>query len=200
VDEYYDFLIDLKGGDNTKIKFAAIVGAKDSIDYEWSERGRWEISDACTTPGCTGSYCFAEPGTRYLQLARMFGNYGFSDTICQDDFSDIMVRLTNFIGCPDFFNIRNELLDPDLISIVVDGKEVPRYTCSVEDRVEPCSGPGDTSCSRGSCVETWTYHPPTDPPDPKAVGGVITLAEHYNPCLLANGDRICIAARYVPQG
>jgi hypothetical protein len=114
VADYYDFLLSLKYGQSSLIKFAAIVGVKDvdnlattTIEYFWNTdvpMPRWEIEDACEIPepDCTSRYCFAKPGTRYIALAQMFGigQNGFVDTICQADFTETMERLAQFIGAP----------------------------------------------------------------------------------------------------
>ena len=52
--------------------------------------------------------------------------------------------------------------------------------------------------SGGTCVETWSYHPPSNPPDPQAPGGTITFADHYDPCeLFGEGDQVHIELVYV---
>jgi hypothetical protein len=112
VEEYYSFLVDLKGGHEGLVKFAAIVGVKDvenlattTIEYFWNANvpnPRWDIEDACQLgePNCTGRYCFAKPGTRYIKLAQMFGigQNGFVDTICQGDLTTSMENLARFIS------------------------------------------------------------------------------------------------------
>ncbi len=97
VGEYAQFLLELKSNQSWMVKFAAIVGVEDAgdplgtdIQYEWSGT-RWDVVDACTTPGCNGSYCFAEPGTRYIRLADMLD--GTVESICQTDFAEPMVRI-----------------------------------------------------------------------------------------------------------
>ncbi|MBW2703131.1 MAG: hypothetical protein JRF33_20085, partial [Deltaproteobacteria bacterium] len=50
----------------------------------------------------------------------------------------------------------------------------------------------DTSCT---CVETWSYHPPTGAPE--APGGTITFADHYDPCELVTEGEIRIELIYV---
>ena len=110
VDEYYNFLMDLKGGQAGMVKFAAIVGIKDvenlattTIEYFWdAQRESWEVEDTCVVnePDCTGNFCYAKPGTRFIKLAQMFGigQNGFVDTICQSDLTATMERLAQFIG------------------------------------------------------------------------------------------------------
>ena len=196
VRDYYDFLVDLKGGRASLVKFAAIVGTDPEgpeateIEYE-SDAPTADSLPACFTPDCTGEYCEAKPGTRYLELVELFGDNGFSGTICQPDFSDTMEALGTFIACPEEFKLSEEILDPGLANILVNDVAVPRYSCSgsSQDDIEVCSGPNDDTCSAGDCVETWSYQPPSDPPDPDAPGGLITFADHYDPCnLIAEGD------------
>jgi hypothetical protein len=216
VEDYYDFLVnDVKGGRTGMVKFAAIVGMTDvndpsttTIEYTWDPRGRWEINNACTTPGCTGTYCFAEPGTRYIKLAQMFGigQNGFLDTICQNNFAETMEELGSFVACPRQFKLSEPPLDPDLASILINGEQVPLYSCSIPDRLETCSGPG-ASCSQGSCVLTWIYcRDSGSAPEcagldfSNAAGGVITFADHYDPCDLISEGEVHIEFVYVPQG
>jgi len=108
VDEYYDFLLGLKGGRVDLVKFAAVVGVTDvsdpastKIDFKWSEpHNMWQVAPACSLPGVSGDAGTALPGTRYIQLADKFGIgvHGFVETICQVDFSDTIIRLGDFLS------------------------------------------------------------------------------------------------------
>jgi len=108
VEDYYNLLLGLKKYREGRVKFAAIVGVKDiddlsttNIEYAWNDSGNiWDIVPACITTGCSGDFCSAKPGTRYLRMAQMFGlgNNGFVDTICQIDFKASMERLARFIA------------------------------------------------------------------------------------------------------
>jgi hypothetical protein len=213
VEDYYNDLMEVKGNREGMVKFAAIVGVKDVNDLstttiEYTHDGsRWQVDDACTTPGCTGTFCFAEPGTRYIKMAQMFGigKNGFVDTICQESFAETMTKLGTFVACPERFLLSEEILDPDLANILINGEAVPRFSCSVEGQLDECTGPGD-SCPAGSeCVETWTYCPPSGsanpacpPPSGDAPGGIIIFADHYDPCELAgDGEQVHIELVYV---
>jgi hypothetical protein len=229
VEEYYRFLIDdVKGGRKGKVKFAAVVGVKDmadpsttTIEYEMGANDRWEVTDACRTPNCTGIYCHAEPSTRYIKMAQMFGlgDNGFLDTICQDDFAETLEKIVKFIPCTRAFKLKEPPLDPALAAILIDGEEIPHYTCSIKGRLEVCEGEGD-SCPQGSeCVRTYVFCDPADPdPHPeclcdadddrpypecepldftKAEGGVIVFANHYDPCKLIDEGTIHIEFVYV---
>ncbi len=229
VEEYYDFLVnEVKGGDAGMVKFAAIVGVTDvhdpsttTIEYELNEKGRWDVVPACRTPGCEGIYCEADPGTRYIQLAHLFGSNGRVDTICQDDFSKTMQELGEWVSCPLEFKLGFMPLDPDLANILINGNEIPRYTCSIEDREVPCEGEG-AACPAGSeCVETWVYcprgdldprpeclcSPYSDKPYPdctsidfeNAEGGVIVFADHYDPCKFIKEGVITVEFFFVPD-
>lgn len=201
VEEYYDFLLELKDNREGMVKFAAIVGVNDfegpagtTIEYESSDPNAG-VLPVCSVPECTGGNCEALPGTRAIQLAQMFGigNNGMVDTICQEDFSNRMINLGNFVVCPREFRLAEKPLDPALVGILINEEQVPRYSCSITDRFEECSGPGDTSCSQGSCVATWIYCRLGDPSPQcsymdytNAPGGVIIFADHFDPC---NPDR-----------
>ncbi|HUU00266.1 MAG TPA: hypothetical protein VM425_02365 [Myxococcota bacterium] len=211
VEEYYNFLLGLKDNREGMVKFAAIVGIKDkedlsttTIEYFWDDaKNRWDIEPACTTAGCTGEFCSAKPGTRYVKLAQLFGigKNGFVDTICQTDFSQTMKDLGGFVACPKIFLLSEAILDPDLANILINGTAVPRYSCGYvgEVKLTECSGPDDDSCPGGlACVPTWNYTGPTNPPDPKALGGTISFAAHYDPCeFFGEGDSVHIELVYV---
>jgi hypothetical protein len=206
VSQTYDFLMGLKNNRKGAVKFAAIVGMDDPSDpssttirYE-SEDARAPILPSCYTPGCgTTEDCAAFPGTRYIELAELFGlgENGLVGTICQNDFGPLMGQIGEFISCPEFFNLSEPILDPALANILLNNVAVPRYSCSIQGRIEECTGPGDTTCSQGTCVETWSYTPPTDPPSPSARGGVITFADHYAPCDLITEGEIRFEVVYV---
>ena len=211
VREYYDFLVDLKGGRESMVKFVAIVGIEDpanpsatEITYDGTDVNS-RINTVCETPDCTGGcnpgdticvdYCRARPGTRYVALAELFGlgdgGNGFVSTLCLDDFSDTMVEIGNFVSCPREFKLSEEILDPGLANILINGESVPRYSCSgsTKDNIMECTGRADTSCTAGDCIETWSYAPPDLIADPNALGGVISFAEHYDPCdFIADGE------------
>jgi hypothetical protein len=202
VRDYYNFLRGLKGNRESMVKFAAIVGVEDEanpgateIHYDGTATNS-DILPACTTAGCvpagpSDKSCLAYPGTRYVELAEMFGLEvnGLVGRICVDNFRPLMERIGNFVACPEVFKLSDPILDPALANILINDVEVPRYSCTVTGRIEECTGVGDPGCTEGGCVETWTYHEPTGlPGDP--LGGTITFAEHYQPCDLFEGTAI----------
>ena len=125
VDEYRDFLLDVKNGQHRLVKFAAVVGVNPNgteIEYEWTG-SRWDVVNACTNPGCTGDYCYAKPGTRYIELAGILG--GSVESICQEDFAEPMVRIAGAsTGYLRIFPLRNDPTTPDSIRVWVDGVEL----------------------------------------------------------------------------
>jgi hypothetical protein len=205
VQEYYDFLVGLKGGRSSMVRFAAIVGIRDKNDlsttqitYEGTTLGS-NVDPACSTASCTGRFCSAKPGTRYLQLAKLFGNRGFVDTICQDDFSETMKAIGTFVTCISTFKLNEPILDPALANVLINKTPVPQYTCDNSDQIIECSGPKDTSCPAGSsCLRTWTYTPPGPNPDPSEVGGVIEFQDHYDPCInIPEGETLSLEVVFV---
>lgn len=128
VGDYARFLLEVKDNQSRLVKFAAIVGVEDASDplgtaiqYEWTGT-RWEVANACTTPGCNGNYCYAKPGTRYIRLADMLG--GSVESICQTDFADPMVRIAGAsTGYLLVFPLRYNPTSPDSIHVRVDGVE-----------------------------------------------------------------------------
>ncbi len=201
VKEYYDFLMGLKNNEAGMVKFAAIVGVidrnnpytttPDKIEFVQPQPGQWQVKAACDTQGCVGKYCSATPGTRYVELAKLFGNDGFVDSICQTDFNGTMVKIAQRIACPDRFVLSEPIRDPALANILINGEPIPRYSCSVSGALLECKAGG--ACSSGTCVETWTY----SPPDKDAPGGVIEFAPHYNPCEIYAGKLFNIELVYV---
>ncbi|HUU01944.1 MAG TPA: hypothetical protein VM425_10910 [Myxococcota bacterium] len=190
VAEYFDFLMDLKDNKQGMVRFAAIVGVKDtedlsstSIDYAGSEPDA-AVLLACSIADCPYGNCEALPGTRAIRLAQMFGigTFGFVDTICREDFSNTIEELAPFVSCPRIFMLSEPMLDPDLATIMFDEEPLPEYSCGIPGQIVPCDGPGDLSCPASDCVKTWTYSPPGSPPDSDAPGGMIGFAAHVDPC------------------
>ncbi len=211
VEDYKNELLAIKNNRDGMVKFAAIVGVKDindlsttTIEY-YKEDSLWKVEHACTTPDCTGKFCFAEPGIRYIEMAQAFGlekdEDGFVDTICQSDFSDTLRKVATFVACPRIFLLSEKILDPDLANILINGEPVPRYSCEFTDEVRlvECTGPSDSPCPGGvPCVLTWEYHDPIETPDLDAPGGTITFATHYDPCqFFEDGDVVHIELIYV---
>ena len=208
VGEYYNFLVALKDGNASMVRFAAIVGVEDpanpsatQITYDGQEISS-RINTVCETPECVDNcdpnegnyescadYCRARPGTRYVELATMFGlgKNGFVDTICQQSFSDTLAKMGNFVGCPDEFSVSESLSDTGNYAVTINERIVPRYSCTNSEPEVPikCAGTDDgAACSGGTCVETWSYVPAEilDPAGADAVGGVLSFAQHHNPC------------------
>jgi hypothetical protein len=129
VAEYYNFLLSLKSGIKGLVKFAAITGVRDAVDpssttieYEWNTNNRWEVASACTTPGCTGDYCFAMPGTRYIEMAQLSG--GVVESICQLDFHEPMLRISGAnTGYVRSFPLSDDPVSPDSIKVYINGAE-----------------------------------------------------------------------------
>lgn len=227
VKDYYDFLMSRKGNKPGMVKFAAIVGVRDKnnpdttvIEFE-SETDTSGARPACTTPPpCSSSagYCNAFPGTRYIDLYKRFAETenGFLDTICQNDFHDTLLKFATFIACPDFFGLDQELLDPALANLILNGKAVPKYTCTSKDPIIECQGLDDTTTCPGgtTCVETWKYCPygtkpqknangpvtcVNETPDTSYPGGKLGFAEHYDPCTFITQGTIDIEMVAVPK-
>lgn len=194
---YHDELNKVKGNRPGMVKFAAIVGVEDlddpastTIEYILDNQ-RWLIEDACNTPGCTGDYCFALPGTRYIQMAGMFGigSYGFLDTICQSDFEDTMSRLGQFLtACPRDVPLSAAIEDPEGARLFVNGTRIPTYSCSEASPEVECDPDAASPCASGSCIRTWNHTPPAE----GAAYGRIEFASHVDLCELAQDGKIAI--------
>ena len=75
VTQYTAFLSQLKGG-LKKTTFAALVGG---------------------AGGCTSQNGNAQAGSRYIEAARTFGEYGIVESICQDDFASALQTISGEI-------------------------------------------------------------------------------------------------------
>ena len=74
--QYTQFLAGVKGG-LKKITFAALVG----------DEG-----------GCRSQNGDADSGSRYIDAARTFGEYGIVQSICQDDFAGALNQISGQIS------------------------------------------------------------------------------------------------------
>lgn len=198
VQAYYDFLMGLKGNQAGMVKFAAIVGlidrndpyttTADKIEFVELYPGIGRVKPACSSTECTGKYCSALPGTRFVELARLFGNNGFVDSICQTDFTDTMVRIAKQFQCPDRFVVTEPIAEPETALLLINGEPVPRTSCSVEDALLECMNLGEACPQGGTCVETWSYAPLAG----SETEGVISFAARYNPCTIFEGKSFMI--------
>ncbi len=215
VSDYFEFFMALKGHRPGMVKFAAIVGLGDpdrpqdtTIEYDEQpgSPGQFVIRPACATPSPCASaagYCEARPGTRYVELYRLFAQASPSDalidTICQNDFSKTLEKVATFTACPEYFMLRKQILDPALSAVYLNGALVPRYSCATAEAIIPCGGPSDTAaCPAGvPCVETWSYCRPDTHPE-KHTGGAVTCEAGAPTCDLCPGGTIAFAAHYDP--
>ncbi|MBN2495515.1 MAG: hypothetical protein JXR96_13045 [Deltaproteobacteria bacterium] len=138
VDSYAEFLSSLKPVSGL-VTFSAVVGLEDPDDPDSTEI-RYAgvdpsagILEACQTPDCTGLGCSANPGPRYVQLARM--THGAVETICQTDFSDTLARVVDVsVGFKRNFALSAEPLAPEAISVRVEGEARSNWSWSPERR------------------------------------------------------------------
>jgi len=193
VGEYFDFLMGLKGGREGMVKFVAVVGVTDpadpsstAIEYESSEPGA-AVLPACVAPGCAPSgmdpSCAAYPGTRYIELAELFGlgRDGMVGSICQADFGPLMAGIGESVACPRAYALSTAVADPAGLVVALDGRALPRYSCAAGGALVACSGPEDASCGAAGCVETWRHLAPAG--EAWAAGGFVAFADHADPCL-----------------
>jgi hypothetical protein len=198
VTEYYDFLMNLKNNKQGMVKFAAIVGVKDTqdlssttIEYA-SNQPDAAVLPACSIADCPYRNCEALPGTRAIRLARMFGYNGFVDTICREDFSNTWWELGTFVSCPRMILLSEPILDPALITIMFNQEPLPEYSCSIPGLIVSCEGPGDLSCPASDCVKTWTYSPPKIlPARRRPVGRLLCPRRQISATLRVSNRSIC---------
>ncbi|MBN2496487.1 MAG: VWA domain-containing protein [Deltaproteobacteria bacterium] len=169
VADYHAFLTGLKDRPG-RVRFAAVVGVADPSDplsTKITYDAQGQVEPACRTPGCSGgAFCEAYPGTRYIELARLFGlgQDGQVETICQADFSPVLDRLGAFMGCPASFPLPKRPR-AEIQRLTLGNVDLPRYSCEHDGR--ECRGPEDTSCH---CLETWKLDS----------NHVLTLAPHVD--------------------
>jgi hypothetical protein len=192
VANYRRFLLSLKGDDPSRVKFAAIVGLKppanpgDAIDLvgtkiEFNQDQfdkDQQVKAVCSTCNFEDKVCSALPGTRYRDLYYAFGENGYIDTICQNDFSETMEKIAHFVSCPKFFDLVEAPLDIELANILVNGVAVPR--------------------------DAWTYKSPAElltgnPPVPEPPAGGRIVFENYDPCSLVTSGTLRIELVYVVE-
>lgn len=129
--EYASFLQGLKQFPSM-VSFSAIVGVSDphdpsstAIEYRWdTDKQVWGVAPACTTEDCSGTWCDAMPGTRYIDVAMMTG--GSVESICQTDFSAIMENIVGTsTGFRRSFFLSYNPVSADDIRIKVNGETIP---------------------------------------------------------------------------
>jgi hypothetical protein len=191
-------MLDLKHGDSARVKFAAIVGVDPAGPQATTIRfdAAGKPLPACVTPDCPDNQCDAFPSTRAIALAESLGSSGLVDTICQADFSKTLQDIAAFITCPEFFNLKQPLLDPSVMVVLLNDELVPNFSCGRSGALSACGSPGDPACGADACVPTWTYLPPEALPAPAPTGGRITFAPHFDPCKQVTEGRIRLEVRY----
>ena len=110
--------------------FSAIVGVSDPSDPSSTEihytlddeSGRWQVSTACSVPGCSGEYCQALPGTRYIKLAQATG--GSIESICQENYSQPLLNVVGAsVGYTNRFHLSRKPISQDTLKVSINGKE-----------------------------------------------------------------------------
>jgi hypothetical protein len=183
VDDYLQFLLRLKSNHRNMVKFAAIVGLKDTadvdstiIEFETDAHGNEQVLPVCSTCNFTDRLCSAMPGTRYRDLFKAFGEYGFIASICQNDFSQTMTDIANFVRCPKFFNLVEAPFNLGLANILINGVAIPRDAWSYKSH--------DELLGEGVA-------------DPPAAGRIVFV--NYDPCTLITSGTVRIELVYVVQ-
>lgn len=140
VQEYYDFLVDLKNGEEEKILLAGLIGPDDGLPPQtFQELDRNGPRFSCISELSTSdSAVDARDGERYRELITLAGSRGLEESICQANFS---TALTN-IG-----EILREALDVNCLA------KRPR-TCEVDADCPggvQCIQPGDANVGDKFC-------------------------------------------------
>jgi hypothetical protein len=154
VEDYYDFLLELKGSNHSLVSFGAIVGMQDpsdpmgsTIEYEWREQyNMFRPQAACEIPNCNGidAYCTAQPGTRYIKLADMLG--GKVNTICQQDFAGAVLDIAGVsTGVRNTFNLQRTPASVETIDVKVNQQLSNKWSYRPESQAiqfDPANVPG----------------------------------------------------------
>ncbi len=156
--------------DRSRVKFTAIEFASDAPSAE--------VLPACSTPGCDGSYCQAFPGTRYIELAGLFGDNGRVRSICRTDFDQTLAATGLFMTNPQLIRLERELAAPESAVLRINGQAIPRHVCGsgVPTELSACDGPDDTRCGDSACRPVWSYRPPSKDAAGEAPGGYLAFA------------------------
>lgn len=154
VQEYYDFLVDLKNGEEEKILLAGIIGPDDGLEPQtFAELERDGPRFSCISELSTSDEAVdARDGERYRELIELVGSRGIEESICQGSFS---TALTN-IG-----EILREALDVNCLS-------KPPRTCEFDADCpsgEACLQPGDPSQGPSVCA-SFEVIVEVQPPEP----------------------------------
>ena len=119
VQSYYDELVALKGGDESRVLIAGLIGPDDNLTLQtYEELGQNGPRFSCISELQAGEGAAnARDGERYRSLIDLVGSRGIEESICQGDFSNAL----NNIG-----EILRENLDVNCL------REAPR-TCDFDD-------------------------------------------------------------------
>ena len=132
VQAYYDDLVALKGGDESRVLIAGLIGPDDNLALQsYEELGQNGPRFSCISQLQEGAGAAnARDGERYRALIDLVGSRGIEESICQGDFSNAL----NNIG-----EILRENLDVNCLS------EAPR-TCDFDSDcggTATCLGAGE---------------------------------------------------------
>lgn len=142
VQNFYDRLVELKGGDDSRVLIAGLIGPDDNLPLQtYDELGQNGPRFSCISELQEGAGAAnARDGERYRELIDLVGSRGIEESICQGDFSN---ALTN-IG-----EILRENLDVNCL------REEPR-TCEDDDdcggEIGSCMQPGDPAVGDRFCT------------------------------------------------
>ncbi len=132
VQSYYDYLVDLKDGDESRVLIAGLIGPSDNLELQtYEELAQNGPRFSCISQLQEGEGAAnARDGERYRELIDLVGSRGIEESICQGDFS----RALNNIG-----EILRENLDVNCL------REAPR-TCELDSDCgagSACMGAGE---------------------------------------------------------
>lgn len=132
VQNYYDNLVALKGGDESRVLIAGLIGPSDNLELQtYEELAQNGPRFSCISQLQEGAGAAnARDGERYRELIDLVGSRGIEESICQGDFS----RALNNIG-----EILRENLDVNCL------REAPR-TCELDS---DCGASGATCMGAG---------------------------------------------------
>lgn len=96
VQEYYDFLVDIKGGQEEKVLIAGLIGPTDGLPpqtFQQLEDDGVRFSCNSALGGAEGGTASARDGERYRELIEFVGSRGIEESICQGNFATALTNI-----------------------------------------------------------------------------------------------------------
>lgn len=100
VQNFYDRLVELKGGDDSRVLIAGLIGPDDNQPlqtYDELAQNGPRFSCISELAGQGGSSANARDGERYRELIDLVGSRGVEESICQGNFSNALTNIGDIL-------------------------------------------------------------------------------------------------------